>query len=83
MKFRNPHDYKQNIRSVSDVLNFGKHKGKTVEWVIENEPGYILWMHDEKVVKISKEIVDMADEADRHTDHWYGEDIYDWMDEPF
>ena len=64
MKFRNPHDYKQNIRSVSDVLNFGKHKGKTVEWVIENEPGYILWMHDEKVARITKEIVDMADEAD-------------------
>lgn len=26
------------------VFNFGKHRGRTVEWVVKNEPGFISWM---------------------------------------
>lgn len=26
------------------VFNFGKHRGRPVEWVIKNEPGFISWM---------------------------------------
>ncbi len=26
------------------VFNFGKHRGKSVEWVVRNEPGFISWM---------------------------------------
>ncbi len=27
-----------------EVFNFGKNKGKPVEWVLENQPGYYEWM---------------------------------------
>lgn len=27
-------------------LNFGKHKGKTPEWVAENDPSYLLWLYE-------------------------------------
>lgn len=27
-----------------EVFNFGKNKGKSVEWVLENQPGYYDWM---------------------------------------
>lgn len=26
------------------VFNFGKHRGRPVEWVVKNEPGFISWM---------------------------------------
>lgn len=26
------------------VFNFGKHRGRSVEWVVKNEPGFISWM---------------------------------------
>ena len=28
------------------VLTFGKHNGKTVEWVVDNDPSYILWIDE-------------------------------------
>ena len=27
-------------------LNFGKHNGKTVQWVVDNDPSYILWLDE-------------------------------------
>ena len=32
------------IRTGSEI-QFGKHKGKKSEWVAENDPAYILWLH--------------------------------------
>jgi hypothetical protein len=32
--------------------------------VIETDPGYILWCHDEKVAKFTDEIIGYAEEAD-------------------
>lgn len=26
------------------IFNFGKHRGRPVEWVVKNEPGFISWM---------------------------------------
>lgn len=33
--------------SLSDKLTFGKHKGSTIEEVLEDDPNYIEWAIDE------------------------------------
>lgn len=48
------------VRHKLDVLDFGKHKGKTIRWVIEHDPSYIIWLHENKVCEIPEEIVEEA-----------------------
>jgi hypothetical protein len=50
----------QVIRHKLDTLTFGKHKGKTVRWIIEHDPSYIIWLHENKVCEIPDEFVDEA-----------------------
>ena len=40
---------RQTITSYDDVITFGKYKGKTIDWIAEHNPGYIVWLHDERV----------------------------------
>lgn len=28
------------------IFEKGKHKGKTVEWVSDNDPGYLIWVEE-------------------------------------
>lgn len=35
------------------VLSFGKHKGKTLEWLFFNDPGYVWWILQNNVEKDS------------------------------
>ena len=70
------------IKYVTDVLTFGKHKGKSVEWVLNNEPGYIVWLEEEKICDIEQEIYNLAQEFDEDNKNdwaWYI-DVYDFMD---
>lgn len=30
----------------NDLMPFGKHKGNTIGWLLENEPKYLLWASD-------------------------------------
>ncbi len=39
------------------VFNFGKHKGKTVEWVVKNDPGFIGWMLQADFPQNTKQIL--------------------------
>lgn len=41
---------RQAIFTLDDVLTFGVYRGKTVKQVIDLNPGYIIWMHDEGFV---------------------------------
>ena len=50
--------------TATDVLDFGKHKGKAVEWVVENAPSYICWMVEEGVAQLPSEVYDKALEND-------------------
>ena len=38
--------------SKKDKLSFGKYKGKTVEWILKNDPQYIRWIFDNKIQNI-------------------------------
>lgn len=56
-----------------DVFTFGKHRGKTVRWVIDNDPSYILWCGENKICEFSQEILDNAEDADIPNDGWHEE----------
>ena len=48
------------IKNWDDVLMFGKYKHKTIQWVFENNPSYILWLREENVCEVDEEIYDVS-----------------------
>lgn len=40
---------KQSLKLRTDMLSFGKYKGNHVSWILENNPVYIIWLHDESI----------------------------------
>lgn len=75
------------INSKTFIMPFGKHKGIRIEWILQNDPGYILWLSDEKVCKVSNEILDEAEsyqEEKDFVDAMRDSDDFDncpWMDD--
>ena len=59
------------IKALSYKMEFGKYKGFTIEEIIKLDPGYILWMSDEKIAKVSDEILNYGEEAE--TDERFSE----------
>lgn len=62
---------KLHINRKSYVLTFGIHRDETIEEILENDPGYILWMESKGVATFSKGIIQEAEEND-----WKEEDDY-------
>ena len=73
--------------TLQTVLRFGKHKGKTVNQILQEEPGYINWClknidtfemsvsDKEKVSQLS------AEKSQQQYEDYYGAiDIYDFCD---
>ena len=65
------------ITALTDVMDFGKHRGKTIEQVVECDPSYIVWMHDSNVRDVSDDIYHSALEALEEHDQYDLDDIYD------
>jgi DNA polymerase-3 subunit epsilon len=54
---------KKFIKNLEYVLDFGKYKEKTIAWVIDKDPQYILWIRDNVLkVEIDKLIIAQAQE---------------------
>ena len=51
---------RQKVTWYEDIITFGKYKGKTIDWIAENDPSYIIWLNDEQVVDFPAEIVEAA-----------------------
>ena len=51
----------QGLNLRSDVIHFGKYKGNSVEWILTNDPDYIIWLSDESICIIGKEILNDAE----------------------
>lgn len=64
MKSRTSNSPKQVIQSRDDKFTFGKHKDQTVQWVLDEDPGYILWACQEGIISCSKDIYREAEEKD-------------------
>lgn len=74
------------IKALSDVFNFGQYAGSTVEDVLHDDPGYILWLDEKGIVEIRDyEILWMAemneqDNFDRQYEGgWLGRSIWDFI----
>jgi hypothetical protein len=62
----------------SPIFQFGKHKGRTHEWVAKSEPSYIVWAYENIAfhASINKQLyLACADEVDERDE--YFEDDFD------
>lgn len=62
--------YYQEISKESEILTIGKFKHKTIQHVLRTEPSYILWLHEERIVKFPDDIILAAEE-----------NVYDFSDD--
>lgn len=44
--------------SADFVMPFGKYRGQTLDQISDNDPGYVVWLADENVLKIGSEFLD-------------------------
>lgn len=51
---------RQTVTTYDDVMTFGKHMGKTIYWIADNEPSYIVWLSEEEIVKFPKDMLEAA-----------------------
>lgn len=58
------------------VLTFGKYKGKSLGWVLSNEPGYIIWLVDNDALAVADDVVDEAKKYISEVGE--GRDCMDW-----
>ena len=56
------------------VLEFGKHKGKAIWWILMNDCGYVVWLVDNDVLSLSDGIYEEC--KDRYSEMDYGDDYY-------
>lgn len=42
------------------VVTFGKHKGKTLDAIAEEDPSYIVWLADNDILHIDSTLLDNA-----------------------
>ena len=40
------------------VMPFGKYRGQTLDQISDNDPGYVVWLADENVLKIERGFLD-------------------------
>lgn len=59
------------ITKLDQTLTFGKYKGETVRYVLDEDPSYLLWVAQETNIDIHVMIIDLAQEA--HNKDTYGE----------
>lgn len=61
------HPKKLQIKSEDFVMPFGKYKHRTIEYILDVNPGYIVWLEEENVADVEQEIYNKAQGLDRHT----------------
>ena len=56
------------------IFNYGKYSGKSIDWIVENDPGYLRWMIDadkQRFDSITVELVEIARQALSGTASFY------------
>ena len=41
-------------------MKFGKHKGETIQEILNSDPSYIIWMYENDVMELGDDIVEDA-----------------------
>lgn len=66
------------VESRYAIFCFGKHCGKTVEQVVEEDFGYLMWLVDEGIVEFSEGLLEGVEaQADSERRDHYLEFFYD------
>lgn len=56
------------------IFNYGKYSGKSIDWIVENDPGYLRWIVDADIQRfdsITVELVEIARQALAGTASFY------------
>lgn len=53
------------VDSLDYVMPFGKHKGKTIGWIIEVEPWYIQWLHENTDMDFDFKVLEQVEGEDQ------------------
>lgn len=40
------------------IMTFGMYKGKSLEWIYDNDPDYFLWLVGEEIINVPQWIID-------------------------
>jgi hypothetical protein len=68
------------INPYSDVLTFGKYKGRIIDEVAEIDPSYILWVDENiKTISLPKRYVDAIEMDVREVEDEYLDAWGSWM----
>lgn len=51
---------RQVVKHYGEKITFGKYKGKTFQWILYNEPSYLLWLDMEEIVDMPEDLVKAA-----------------------
>ena len=63
---------------VDTTLTFGKHRGNQLQWLLKNDPGYLVWMYeniedaewtDDAEALVTEAIDIVAEERQQQRDH--------------
>jgi len=57
------------------IMTFGKHKGKSLAQILDEDYGYIIWLSEENVLSIDEKVTGMAYDLQNED-----EDDYSWAD---
>jgi hypothetical protein len=59
---------RQTVTNKTDLLSFGKYKGKSVSLILKTQPGYILQLHAAGLVEFPEDLVIEAEEESESRD---------------
>jgi hypothetical protein len=57
------------------IMKFGKHKGKSLAQILDEDYGYVIWLSEENVLSIDEKVTGMAYNLQNEDD-----DNYSWAD---
>ena len=53
------------IKSQSHFMTFGKYRGLSIETILDKEPGYIIWLHNNTHLSFKEKILEIARKNDQ------------------
>lgn len=65
------------IRDRKFVMPFGKHKGESIADLMEIDPHYLIWVHENTDLELH---ADLYDEAAGSLEEWHREKLYHEFD---
>lgn len=72
---------RQKREPISDrkhVLTFGKYQGDTIDDVLLDDPGYLVWLHNNTDFELNDVLLDAAEALPQHTFSGYSKRDEEW-----